>query len=589
MSAIVARLLRYPVKGFGPQALPRAMLAAGGGLPGDRRFAVTNGEASVPADGHWTPCQGFMRMTRNPDLPLFGLDFDGALLRLRHPDGRTVAGDPTRADGIDRLDAALASWFSGAARLVEAQGGYWDHRDAALSLINPASVAALEAMSGRRLDVARFRGNVLLGGVPAWTELEWVGRRLRLGAAEIEVLRPIDRCKATSIDPATGRADVNVPALLGRHVGHAFCGVYARVVQPGLVAPGDAIVDLGPAVAALGAAAVDTAPLPADWPRPGRIQLRRQESEAVVSLTIADPLAAAGQGPRLRPGQHIRLHRPGGGWRCYTVSGTTDDGGWRITVRRGRDVSAWLHDLPVGAAVVLSGPFGSFTLPDVARRPAVLISGGIGITPMAAMARDFAGRTVRVVHVARHGGDLALWPELRDLAQTAAARLHLTRARPGDLERWGAVAGRPDWAALAAGIGDADVYIWGPGGFLREAMAAFATAGLAAARLHAEVFVSPDTGAAGPAAPPLPGPFRVRFARSGVEASWTPTAGSLLDLAEAAGLQLASHCRNGTCGSCRQTIIEGETARTLAPALPVATGTELLCCAVPVGDVVVAA
>lgn len=590
MSATVVRLLRYPVKGFNGQPVAEAVLARGRGLPGDRRFAVTNGEGPVPADGRWTPCQGFMRLTRNPDLPLFGLDFAGPDLCLRHPDGRVAIGDPTRAAGLDRLDAALVAWFSGGARLVEAQGGYWDHRDAAISIINPASVAALADAAGRHLDVARFRGNLLLDGLPAWGELAWVGRRLKIGEAEIEVLRPIDRCKATSVDPATGRADVNLPALLGRHVGHGFCGVYARVVQGGRVAPGDAIADIGPAVAALGAAAVDTAPVPADWPRPGRILARTRETDDVVSLTITDSLAAAGLGPRLRPGQHIRLHHPGAlGWRCYTVSGTTEDGGWRISVRRGRGFSAWLDDLAAGDAVTLSGPFGAFTLPDVARRPVVLISAGIGITPMVAMARDFAGRSVRVIHVARHGGDLALWPELLRLAHTADLRLHLTQPRPGDLERWQAVAGRPGWAALAAVIGEADVYLCGPRGFQQAAMAAFAAAGLPDTRLHVETFVSPDTGAIDAIEPPLPGPFRVRFAHSGVEAEWTPAAGSLLDLAEAAGLQLKSHCRSGTCGSCRQTVVEGETTRSLPPALPVPAGSELLCCAVPASDVVIAA
>lgn len=588
MSVTVSRLLRYPVKGFGAQALSEAMLIEGRGLPGDRRFAVTNGQAPVASDGRWTPAQGFVRMTRNPNLPLFGVDLIGTTLSLRHPDGRAAVGDPTRPDGLKRLEEALASWFSTTARLAEAEGGYWDHRDAAISLINPASVAALAKQSGRSLDIARFRGNVLLDGLPAWSELAWIGRRLRIGEAEIEILRPIDRCKATSIDPATGLADANVPALLSRHVGHAFCGVYARVVRGGRVAPGDTLADVGPALAALGSAAIETAPLPADWPRVGHIVTAVRETDEVVSLTIADPLAAAGLGPRLRPGQHIRLHHPGElGWRCYTVSGTT--GGWRITVRRQQGFSAWLHDRRVGDAVTLSGPFGDFVLPDVARRPVALISAGIGITPMAAMVRDLAGRSVRLIHVGRHGEDLALWPELREAGRIADLRLHLTQPRPGDLARWQAVAGRPDWTALAGEIGDAEVYLCGPRGFVQQAIAAFMAAGLAEARLHAETFMSPGRGSGATIAPAGPGPYRVRFARSGAEAVWTPESGSLLDLAEAAGITLKSHCRSGTCGSCRQAITAGTIKQMQTPALPVPTGTALLCSTVPVSDLVVAA
>jgi len=591
MSATVAHLLRYPVKGFGPQPLDRAVLTQGHGLPGDRHLAVTSGDGPVPADGGWTPCRSFLRLSRDPGLSLFALDHAGPELRLHHPDGRTAAGDPDTAAGLARLDRALASWFSGEARLVAARAAYWDHRDAEISIINPASVAALARAAGRQLDVGRFRGNVLLDGLPAWAELAWVGRRLRLGAAEIEVIRPIDRCRATSVDPATGRADVNLPALLNRHAGHGFCGVYARVVKDGLVMPGDPIADLGSAPAALAGAAVDTAPLPADWPRPGRILSRRQETADVVSLTVADPLAAVGLGPRLRPGQHLRLHHPGAlGWRSYTVSGTVD-GGWRISIRRQGAFSAWAHDLVPGGMLTFSGPFGSFALPDVARRPVLLVTAGIGITPVLAMARDFAGRAVRVIHVARHGDDLALWPELVAAAPAAQLRLHLTQARPGDLAAWQAVAGRPDWTALAADAGDADVYLCGPRGFLQDALAAFLGAGVPQARLHAETFISPDSGgvATDGSWPPAAGPFRVHFARSGITAEWTPDAGSLLDLAEAAGLGLPAHCRSGTCGSCRQTVVSGETRRSLVPPLPVTDGAELLCCAVPAGDVVIAA
>ena len=88
------------------------------------------------------------------------------------------------------------------------------------------------------LDPLRFRGNLYLDGLPAWREFAWVGRRVRIGAeVELEILRPIERCKATSIDPATARADLNLPALLAGGEGHIYCGVYARVLRAGRCMP----------------------------------------------------------------------------------------------------------------------------------------------------------------------------------------------------------------------------------------------------------------------------------------------------------------------------------------------------------------
>ena len=100
---------------------------------------------------------------------------------------------------------------------------------------------ALSRKAGKELDPLRFRGNLYLDGLPAWREFAWVGRRVRIGAeVELEILRPIERCKATSIDPTSARADLNLPALLAGGEGHIYCGVYARAAR-GPVHVGDAI------------------------------------------------------------------------------------------------------------------------------------------------------------------------------------------------------------------------------------------------------------------------------------------------------------------------------------------------------------
>lgn len=209
--ARLASIHRYPIKGFASQALARADLAPGQGIPFDRCLAISNGQRAVAAGEAWTPCQAFVRLTKNPDLPGYGLCFDeaSAEVRLLAPDGRSVTLALDGRTPEDGTEDVLASWFPQgplaapriATRSAEGRLGYWDHEDATVSVINLATVALLERAAGRSVDPLRFRANLYLDGMPALDELALVGRRLRMGGAVLEVLRPIDRCRATSFDP----------------------------------------------------------------------------------------------------------------------------------------------------------------------------------------------------------------------------------------------------------------------------------------------------------------------------------------------------------------------------------------------------
>ena len=180
-----------------------------------------------------------------------------------------------------------------------------DHEDAPLSLIDLETVALLARVAGRPIDPLRFRANFYVADMPALAEFELLGRTIRVGDAVLEVLRPIDRCRATSIDPATSDASLNVPALLARALGHVYCGVYARVVEGAEVKSGSRFYDLGPAPnATRDGTRVKTAPPVADWPRSVSVTGREQESAEVVSFWFDDPLASLR--PAVQAGQHHR-------------------------------------------------------------------------------------------------------------------------------------------------------------------------------------------------------------------------------------------------------------------------------------------
>jgi hypothetical protein len=145
----------------------------------------------------------------------------------------------------------LGPAVNGALRVVEAPGhAFADARrkpnattDQYVSLINHASIAALEDAMGAPVDPIRFRANVYFDGASAWREQNWIGSEITLGAARLRVISPITRCAATQVNPATAKRDLDIVAALGRTFGHINMGVYAEVTAGGEVALGDALLE----------------------------------------------------------------------------------------------------------------------------------------------------------------------------------------------------------------------------------------------------------------------------------------------------------------------------------------------------------
>jgi ferredoxin-NADP reductase/uncharacterized protein YcbX len=614
MNSLLQGIFRYPLKGFQAQALSEITLSAHKGLPFDRAFAITNAQLAHAKAGAWTPCQAFVRLTKNITLPLFDVQFDSASmsLALRHPDGASLQVALNSEASILQANAVLQRWFPalpnaihGAPQLVSAHTntGYWDHHDACISIINSASVAQLSSAAGKQIDPARFRGNLLVSGLPAWQELHWPGHRIEIGDAVLEVLRPIDRCIATSVHPTSGEVDMNLPALLARHTGHVFCGVYARVVTSGQIKAGDAVRVLSASPGTLTQASLpSTVPKGADWPRAGAISGIEDSSQTVRSFWIKDSLAQDGIAPAYQAGQHIRLHAigpDGGAWRSYTISGRRDDGSLRVSIKRDLQgsCSPWLHDnLKLGSSVIFSGPFGEFTLQDKPLTHITMLSAGIGITPMVAMLKELAsqhpGTPLQMTHVARNTQELALWSEVLQSIEAmphAQATLYLSEQTTPCTHAF--IKGEPDLQQVAHDAAQyrTQVFICGPAGFTRHAIASLQQAGVPANDIHHENFASPKTTAGEQTKPPLPGPFTVHFARSKQSAVWTEASGSLLDLAESCGITLPANCRSGACMACKQTLQSGSVAYTTEPLTGVAEHSVLMCCSVPTDHLTIAA
>jgi ferredoxin-NADP reductase/MOSC domain-containing protein YiiM/ferredoxin len=479
-----------------------------------------------------------------------------------------------------------------------------------------------------------------------------IGDRYQVGTAVFEVTQPRVTCYRVGIR----MNDPRIPALL---VSHRRPGFYFRVLEEGEVQAGDEIVKLASGQEEMTVAEVDallylpghprqqllralripalspgwqvsfralvegepgsgntgltTASPPPAWPGFRRLTVTGidRESDSVISIRLEDPDGAPV--PPARPGQYLTLRlqpddqqRPV--LRNYSLSGPPDAGYYRITVKREHAgaASGYLHThLRVGAQIEIAAPRGTFIL-DSTDAPVLLISAGIGATPVLAMlhalATEHAEREIWWIQGARSGHDHSFAAEARALlASLANVHTHVCYSRPGsdDLEgRDFQSAGRLTASRLAelSPPRDAQAYLCGPIPFMDEISAGLAAMGIDASRIHTEPF-GPAPGltpgiAATPARTPHPpsgqpgtGPT-IEFARSNLAVPWSPDYSSLLELAEACDVPVRWSCRTGVCHNCETTLIAGDLEYSPDPVEPPAEGSALICCSQPRDDVV---
>jgi uncharacterized protein len=238
-------IYRYPVKGLSPEPLERTALAVCETLPADRLYAIENGPSGFdPAAPRHQPKQRYLMLMRNERLARLRTRFhDASHILTIEAEGREAArGDlrtPAGRAAIEHFFARFcADELRGAPRVLSAPGfSFSDVARKVVSIINLASVAALEDVLGRPVHPLRFRGNVYVSGWPAWHELDLVGQEIAIGtSARLKIVKHIVRCAATNVDPDTAVRDLSIPETLMRRFGHADCGVYGEVVEAGEIA-----------------------------------------------------------------------------------------------------------------------------------------------------------------------------------------------------------------------------------------------------------------------------------------------------------------------------------------------------------------
>jgi ferredoxin-NADP reductase len=345
--------------------------------------------------------------------------------------------------------------------------------------------------------------------------------------------------------------------------------------------------------------------------RPLRVTDKRRESSNVTSLILepndGGPLIAA------MPGQFIVLRlKPAPEapalLRSYSLSGEPSAERWRLSIKREPNGAAGAYvesGLKVGDVIDTSAPRGAFTLMQ-GDGPVVLLSAGIGLTPVLAMLHALAAggsrRDIWWIHGARNGAEHAFAAEARALLKSLPlAHSHVCYSAPAPADRPGVDfdgVGRLS-ARVLQELGaprEADFYLCGPAAFMGGLTADLASWGVSVGRLHSENFgagpsLTPGVVAAPHRPPHLPdrpagaGPM-VSFARSNLALRWDSAFQSLLELAEACDVPVRWACRTGVCHNCESGLIAGAVDYFVDPLTPPENGNLLICCSRPRADIV---
>lgn len=484
-----------------------------------------------------------------------------------------------------------------------------------------------------------------------------VGDRYRIGSALFEISQPRVTCYRVGIR-------MDEPQMAMKLVAHHRPGFYFRVLEEGEVGAGDEVVKIADGPERMSIAEVDAllylsghtrdqlhralripalsegwqesfkallqedakgpaatgnpglvsagGPPPA-WPgfRPMRVSQIQRESSSVISISLvpADDrrLAAA------LPGQFVVLRvlpQPGGPalMRNYSLSDLPSTDHYRVSIKQEVNgaASTYLHShVQTGDLLDVAAPRGNFTL-KTGTNPVVLLSAGVGATPVLAMlhalANEIAPREVWWLFGARNRDDHPFAEESASLVKKLPqGKSRVWYSRPAAQDRSGTdfdATGRisiKDFDKLGVPR-DADFYLCGPAAFLRDLTAGLAAWGITENRVHSEIFGAGEPITPGIAAAPHPPPHppqgaagpgpSVSFARSNLNVPWDPKFSSLLDFAEACDVPVRWSCRTGVCHTCESGLISGDVAYEPDPLEPAAQGNVLICCAQPRSDVV---
>ncbi len=575
----LAELFEHPLKSGRGNLVTTAQVRPEG-LAHDRRFLAHT------ADGT------FMSGRSHPRLVQVSADWNGQRLILRAPGQEELIVLPHREvpasvavwkdrftawDQGNKASAWLSFFLQDEVRLAwlgESQRQLrWDHdrrvtfADAApLLAISHASLDDLSRRVGQALSMRRFRPNLVLAGLQPFEEDRW--RRFRVGEVEFLNLDGCSRCEFTTIDPETAeRHPLGEPVKTLESYRQVDTGIYFGMnlmpISGGTLRVGDevSVLETRKGLQFAGFTVVQPSQKTASYQAVPGVEQEfvlvcrsvRQEAKDLKTFVL-EP--REGRPTLWLAGQYLKIRTPAGDHRCYTISSAPGNRTLEITVKRleGGVVSNWLHqELSPGCELVSEGIAGRFTLENHPWSSLLFLGAGSGMSPMMAMVRDAAGKELDL-DIALHQSatreeDLLFVEELKELQRQERPRLSLglrVTSRENHLDYNSLLRFCPD-------LRDRRAFVCGPDGYRANVRGLLADAGLKLdRRYHEELY-----GEAALEVPQSLEPGLVTFLQTGKTVT-SDGATTVLQLAERAGITIASSCRSGDCGTCRVQGQQGE-------------------------------
>jgi len=339
---VLKQIKRYPVKGLVGQKLESTELTADQGIIGDRQFAFTLKDS---VDGsQWLQSRNYLINAVN----------DG-LLTIK-PDWANLGSIKIELPAL----VARALSLTELPRLVERSyaknaAGLWDYVDSQVSIMNLQTLRVVSEAIGQKVDIDRFRGNLIIDDLPAWSEFGLAGWRYKIGEAVVEFSRPMRRCAATEINPESGARDVPVTKLIVEKFGHGYFGIYARVVKSGPIACGDQLSLLGPASMQLDDIMVEGAGRYSFWPKVAKIRgISPQSAQIKIELESGNAWPLVDE----KTAGHLKLYL---GTHGPIRAELMQNNGTKVRVIvQTKDISA-MDELLAVQSIIVSGPYSSNT------------------------------------------------------------------------------------------------------------------------------------------------------------------------------------------------------------------------------------
>ena len=244
----IESLWKYPIKGVGGNSIRRTTLSVDHTLPEARRYALSakSLNAAQADDGVWLQKAHFLQLMQTEALAALRCRLDGDIMTIHGTDSKEFEGNLAIPDDRAKCQKFIANFLQLAdpamLRIHQIENGaFTDHPEQLISIGGSASLAAFAAATGTKADPRRFRLNLIVTTVTAFSENQWRGAKLKIGEAIIEIVDDLKRCKASNVDPASATRQPDHLITMRQTFGHSYLGVFGRVILPGAIQCGDGV------------------------------------------------------------------------------------------------------------------------------------------------------------------------------------------------------------------------------------------------------------------------------------------------------------------------------------------------------------